>query len=196
MDEFTGNNSFSGDYMDKYASQYMPPQGNSSGAADFKDYFMNKFGMGGPATALAEAQTLESDALPQNVTSSNASAQEKELQQQAVYGNKMRGKYMKEYAGDYAFPVHNDTFDANGSMTPESQAWYKNYFKNKYGSMGSSDSGSNPSYQRVMDGFTGNSNISENYMDKYASHYLNKFGLGGMATALAEAQTPESVAVP
>merc|ERR1719174_1048543 len=53
MDEFTGNNSFAGDYMDKYASQYMPPQGNSSGAGDFKDYFMNKFGMGGPATALA-----------------------------------------------------------------------------------------------------------------------------------------------
>jgi hypothetical protein len=137
--------------------------------------------------AYAGAQTPETVPAPQDVSSSNTSASEKELQQNSVSGNEMRDKYMKQYAGQYDFPVHNDTFDANGSMTQESQDWYKNYFVNKYGSIGTNGgfgnfsyqkfmdeygSGAGFDYQKYMDEFTGNNSFSGDYMEKYASEYM------------------------
>jgi hypothetical protein len=59
--------------------------------------------------------------------------------QQDEQSQKMRQTYVNEYAGQYANHAgdqgvgHNDTFDADGGQTSETQAYYKNLYVNEYG---------------------------------------------------------------
>jgi hypothetical protein len=190
--------------MNKYAGEFMPSQGNESGVADFKDYFMDMYGPGSKSTALVALAS-------QNTSSPESNATQAEQQEQVAFGNAMRNKYMKEYAGSYAFPGHSDTFDANGSLTQESREWYANYFKNKYG-MGSEYSfGSNGSfnYQQFPEEYLGNGSLPGAYMNKYAGEFMpsqgnesgsadvkdycmDMYGSGSKATALASSPVKET----